>query len=236
MLELAHVLKENDLPHGVIELLFTVAEDQIRLGGLADSVEAANVYPVAAPTKVANWMTYRFDSEPPVVSKLDPGATPVMYLAVRSDRPIRIEVDFRAPVAHHEVVVRPRADLSGELLDHRAQVGVHVDLQRFQRGRLSHGQPAAVDVGALGERGGPRVLVAEDDASVRGLVERALASSYSVETVSDGKAALARLAATPAPDLLICDVMMPGVDGFQVARWARASMRAPVRTVTATTT
>jgi CheY-like chemotaxis protein len=66
------------------------------------------------------------------------------------------------------------------------------------------------------------ILVIEDDESVRKLVERSLATSFAVETVSDGKAALARLAVKPTPDLLVCDVMMPGMDGLEVARRVRA--------------
>lgn len=65
------------------------------------------------------------------------------------------------------------------------------------------------------------ILVIEDDAGVRTLVERTLATSYVVEVAVDGRAALGRLASPPAPDLIICDVMMPGADGLEVARRAR---------------
>jgi len=83
------------------------------------------------------------------------------------------------------------------------------------------------------------ILVVEDDESVRILVQRTLAQSYTVETVPDGRAALTRLAVKPAPDLLICDVMMPGVDGLQVARRARANeatKAVPIIFLTARTT
>lgn len=67
-----------------------------------------------------------------------------------------------------------------------------------------------------------RILVVEDDESVRKLVERALSASYDVETAADGLAALRRLKLQPAPDLVICDIMMPGIDGLSVARNMKA--------------
>jgi CheY-like chemotaxis protein len=64
------------------------------------------------------------------------------------------------------------------------------------------------------------VLVVDDDASVRKLVSTALlAKGYEVQEASDGMMAselLGRM--TQMPDLMICDVMMPTVDGFSLAR------------------
>jgi CheY-like chemotaxis protein len=74
------------------------------------------------------------------------------------------------------------------------------------------------------------VMVVDDDAAVRALVVKALAASgYDVEQAPDGLAAseaLGRLARPP--DLLICDVMMPTVDGYSLARLVRqhAELRA----------
>jgi len=67
-----------------------------------------------------------------------------------------------------------------------------------------------------------RILVVEDDESVRKLLERALSNAYEVETAADGITALRRLNRQPAPDLVLCDVMMPGVDGLSVARNMKA--------------
>jgi CheY-like chemotaxis protein len=64
------------------------------------------------------------------------------------------------------------------------------------------------------------VLVVDDDASVRTLVTKALqAKGYEVQEAADGMIAselLGRL--TQMPDLMICDVMMPTIDGFSLAR------------------
>ena len=79
---------------------------------------------------------------------------------------------------------------------------------------------------ARGMTGAPkrkRVLVAEDDPAIRKLLQTALASRYDVDVAEDGTQALAILARTPPPDLLLCDVMMPGIDGVTVAKRAKQS-------------
>jgi DNA-binding response OmpR family regulator len=64
------------------------------------------------------------------------------------------------------------------------------------------------------------VLVVDDDASVRTLLVKSLeAKGYDVQEAVNGLAAselLGRM--SRLPDLLICDVMMPTVDGFSLAR------------------
>ncbi len=60
------------------------------------------------------------------------------------------------------------------------------------------------------------ILVADDEAPVRLLLQKILESAgYRVTTVPDGKAAL-RSAHEDPPDLAICDLSMPGVDGATI--------------------
>jgi two-component system response regulator MprA len=67
-----------------------------------------------------------------------------------------------------------------------------------------------------------RVLIVEDDAGVRRMLERSLgAEGFAVATAADGGAALAAAEGT-APDLVVLDVAMPGMDGFEVCRRLRA--------------
>jgi len=67
-----------------------------------------------------------------------------------------------------------------------------------------------------------RILVCDDDSAVRGLLRRLLVThGYQVRTVAAGEEALAEVEAH-APDLLLLDVHMPGMDGFQVCRRVRA--------------
>lgn len=64
----------------------------------------------------------------------------------------------------------------------------------------------------------PLVIVADDDALLRSLVEFKLkARGYRVATAGDGDEAL-RIIEQEPPDLVVLDAMMPGADGFEVLR------------------
>ena len=66
-----------------------------------------------------------------------------------------------------------------------------------------------------------RVLVVEDDDVVAGFIETILAmEGYDVHRAADGEQALA-LAHDLDPDLITLDVMMPGIDGWEVAHRLR---------------
>jgi two-component system, OmpR family, response regulator MprA len=80
----------------------------------------------------------------------------------------------------------------------------------------------------------PTVLLAEDDRAIRHALERALTlEGYAVTAVADGVEALAQAHRTP-PDVLLLDVMMPGIDGLQVCRVLRAEGdRTPILMLTA---
>ncbi|HET6213049.1 MAG TPA: response regulator transcription factor [Micromonosporaceae bacterium] len=68
-----------------------------------------------------------------------------------------------------------------------------------------------------------QVLVAEDDGRVAASVRRALEyAGHNVTVVGDGPAALAA-ALRDVPDLVVLDVMLPGLDGFGVCRALRAA-------------
>lgn len=66
------------------------------------------------------------------------------------------------------------------------------------------------------------VLVVDDDETVRDVVGRYLgAAGHAVETVADGIAALQAARATP-PDVVVLDLMLPGLGGLEVCRALRA--------------
>ena len=70
-----------------------------------------------------------------------------------------------------------------------------------------------------------RLLVADDSITARTLLQRLLeASGFSVQTVADGSAALATLLNEPF-DLLVSDVEMPRMDGFELTKKIRATPR-----------
>ena len=67
----------------------------------------------------------------------------------------------------------------------------------------------------------PRILLAEDDDSLRGFLSRALErAGYEVTSCADGEEAAAVL--DQDWDLLLTDIVMPGMDGIEVARLAAA--------------
>jgi two-component system response regulator MprA len=79
-----------------------------------------------------------------------------------------------------------------------------------------------------------RVLVVDDEPAVRRALERALTlDNYTVELAADGQEALDVLASAPA-DAVVLDVMMPRIDGLEVARrMRRAGDRTPILMLTA---
>jgi PAS domain S-box-containing protein len=68
--------------------------------------------------------------------------------------------------------------------------------------------------------GTPRILLVEDDAKMRRVLEMLLGDRWSVEAVADARAAL-RAARERPPDLVLTDLLLPGVDGFTFVRELR---------------
>lgn len=63
--------------------------------------------------------------------------------------------------------------------------------------------------------GMPRILVVDDDAALRAMIQMALEEEgYEVSQASDGAAAV-QLACAETPDLILCDVRMEGMDGYR---------------------
>ncbi len=81
---------------------------------------------------------------------------------------------------------------------------------------------------------GERLLLADDDDNLRSMLEAALRHhGYDVTAVASGREALVEAAASH-PDLLVLDVMMPDLDGFEVCRRLRSEgSRVPVVFLTA---
>jgi len=69
-----------------------------------------------------------------------------------------------------------------------------------------------------------RIVLADDNADMRGYVANILrAGGYEVATVENGRAALDEISDGPEPDLIVTDVMMPEMDGFQLLESLRAN-------------
>jgi two-component system response regulator MprA len=67
------------------------------------------------------------------------------------------------------------------------------------------------------------ILIVDDDPRITDLLRRVLAyEGYSVSIAASGTEALDRALEHP-PDLVVLDLMLPGLDGLEVARWLRAA-------------
>jgi len=78
-----------------------------------------------------------------------------------------------------------------------------------------------------------RILVVDDDPEIVSFLKRGLTfEGYSVETAGDGAEALAKIRERE-PDLVILDVMMPGINGIEVARRLRQASAIPILMLTA---
>ena len=91
-------------------------------------------------------------------------------------------------------------------------------------GELSSETHQAAHAGARGGAPSGRILVADDNADMRDYLRRLLSERYEVEDVSDGRAALASARNHP-PDLILSDVMMPGMNGFELVRQLRTDAK-----------
>lgn len=73
------------------------------------------------------------------------------------------------------------------------------------------------------EEGTPTVLIIDDNADIRTMVKGLLCDRYAVLQASGGQQGI-RLASKYAPDLIICDVMMPDMDGMETCRRLKSEL------------
>jgi DNA-binding response OmpR family regulator len=79
----------------------------------------------------------------------------------------------------------------------------------------------------------PLILVVEDEPSIAEVTRLYLQrAGYRVQVLGDGNAALEFLA-RETPDLVVLDLMLPGVDGLEITRWLRARSDIPIIMLTA---
>lgn len=80
---------------------------------------------------------------------------------------------------------------------------------------------------------GTRILTVEDDERIRTSVRLALEDEgWFIEEATNGEEAIAAFAARPA-DVVLIDIMLPGIDGFEVCRQIRRQSDVPIVMVTA---
>jgi two-component system sensor histidine kinase/response regulator len=129
------------------------------------------------------------------------------------------EVAFTEPTNESEKG-GPRPDTSWAEERKRSEALAEIDRAKTTFFSNSGLYAVAADPGAAR----PRILWAGDDADMRDYVKRLLGKHYDVTVASDGTTALASALAAP-PDLVLSDIMMPGLDGFALLSELRADER-----------
>ena len=103
---------------------------------------------------------------------------------------------------------------------------------------MAHGANIGLrlDHGAESSQSGVSVLLVDDDTELCELLQEFFSRrNIRLETASDSRRGLAR-ALAGGHDLLLLDVMMPGLDGFELLRLLRRQSQVPVIMLTARTT
>ena len=77
------------------------------------------------------------------------------------------------------------------------------------------------------------LLIVDDDPDIRKVLFFLLKDNYFVEEAADGAAAVEYIAAHPETDLVVLDVMMPGMSGYEACGKIRALSNAPILFLTA---
>jgi two-component system, OmpR family, response regulator ResD len=97
-----------------------------------------------------------------------------------------------------------------------------------EKGFMADGQPGAGESGGQGT-----ILIIEDEANITDLVRLYLQEAgFTVAAAEDGPTGLAAFERL-SPDLIVLDLMLPGMDGYEVCKRIRAQSRTPILILTA---
>ena len=124
------------------------------------------------------------------------------------------------------------SSVPGEGSEFRVEIPVtHVASEAVESARVASGQPDDIDAelgsieptDAAADDGKPLLLVIDDNADMRLLVASLMKDEYRIATAADGRQGL-KAAARYVPDLIICDVMMPVMDGLECCRQLKSEI------------
>lgn len=124
------------------------------------------------------------------------------------------------------------SSVPGEGSEFRVEIPVtHVASEAAESVRVASGQPDDIDaeLGSIeptdadADDGKPLLLVIDDNADMRLLISSLMGDTYRIATAADGRQGL-KAAARYVPDLIICDVMMPVMDGLECCRQLKSEI------------
>lgn len=141
----------------------------------------------------------------------NPGGGSVFTVVLPGDSSVYGKKDFLIP---HNVLLREE-----EMEQQHFSELVRAEQKETgtDSGRTPEGEPAAEKAHPAAPLNKHRLLIIEDDTDVRELLKEELSAYFEVEAEADGPAGLER-ACSGDVDLIVCDVMMPGLSGFEVTR------------------
>jgi signal transduction histidine kinase/DNA-binding response OmpR family regulator len=131
-----------------------------------------------------------------------------------------VRLPFR-PAPAHARVRRVAATTSQQFAEEASQWLGNGANASGQPPRASTDEPALAIEAASSAPGRTHILVADDNADLRGYLGRLLSPSYRVTAVADGEQALS-LVRQFHPDLMLADIMMPKLDGIELVKAVRA--------------
>lgn len=114
------------------------------------------------------------------------------------------------------IPVRHVAELAQSVDSHISDSDISAELDRVDIPVVASDLPET-DVAGSSENGKPILLVIDDNQDILALVSSLLSDTYTIITALNGADGL-RLAAKYVPDLIVCDVMMPVMDGLECCR------------------
>jgi PAS domain S-box-containing protein len=134
---------------------------------------------------------------------------------------IRVESTLGAGSTFTITVFKGFRHLPEEQVSHKVSIGQdEINAGMFVE-EARRWLPAGMEVAAP-VPGAKRILLADDNADMRHYIQQILSPQFQVDAVTNGVDALAVIEANP-PDLILTDVMMPGLDGFGLLKDIRAS-------------
>ena len=124
----------------------------------------------------------------------------------------------------NEVLEKVESVLAGSPITPQGEWGIHTQNVTSARA-VEHPSAASSAVASTEPKNNALILVIEDDKFLRELLVRKLSGEgYEVKSAIDAEAAFAILEG-PTPKIILCDLILPGIDGFEILKRIKANTK-----------